>query len=103
MSVISKETNMERRKIIKKNESKPKSRTIKVGSVAKKVEKATKKKTDLRLPLTLDFMSKPFLYKAFEGVAKEKQIPMGEIVLSFAALGLKAYLAEVNEALQYGS
>lgn len=62
---------MERRKIIKKNES---------------------RSSKLKLPLTLYFFSKPLLYKTFKGIAKEKGIPMGKLIMSFASLGLKAYL-----------
>jgi hypothetical protein len=106
---------MERRKVIKKNE--PKHRVIKkpdkvintnAGSICGTVtvakatnrtqtgQRIVRKKTGskLPLPLTLYFFDKPLLYKAFEDIAKEKEIPMRELIVSFAALGLKAYLEE---------
>lgn len=61
---------MERRKIIKKNES----------------------KLDPKLSLTLYFFGKPLLYKAFHNIAKEKGISVRNLIISFAALGLKTYL-----------
>jgi len=98
---------MERRKTIKKN--KLRYRTVKepatVGNItvadAEKVAKALKReKADPKWPLTLYFFNRPLLYRAFQNIAKEKEIPMRKLVMSFASLGLKAYLKQTGQAFK---
>jgi len=104
---------MERRKIIKKN--KLRYRTIKepatVGNItvadAEKVARDINarmvkpmKKQDPKWPLTLYFFNRPLLYKAFQTISNEKEIPMRKLVMSFASLGLKAYLKQTGQAFK---
>lgn len=96
---------MQRRKVIKKNE--PKHRTIKNparGSVkiadVKKVAKTKKVKSNPTIREVLYFFNKPLLHKAFKNIAEEKAIPIGKLIISFAALGLKAYLKETGQAFR---
>ena len=85
MPIVSKESKkMERRKVIKKNEPK-----YNLGD-----------KPDPKLPLTIYFFNKPHLYEAFRSIAEEKEIPMRKLVLSFASLGLKAYLKQTGLAFK---
>jgi hypothetical protein len=71
---------MERRKIVKKNKLRPKS--------------------DPKLPLILYFFNRPLLYRAFQNISTEKEIPMRKLVMSFASLGLKAYLKQTGQAFK---
>ncbi len=69
---------MEKRKIIEKNES----------------------KSDPKYPVTIYFFNRPYLLRAFNKIAEEKGIPVRKLILSFAALGLKAYLKETGQAFK---
>jgi hypothetical protein len=86
---------MERRKVIKKNELKHRAIKKPVRSIivanSKQATNKTRIKVKKKSELLLNFFDKPLLYKAFEDIAKEKEIPMSELVLGFAALGLKAF------------
>jgi hypothetical protein len=97
MPIVSKESKkMERRKVIKKNEPKYNEK-IGITTVAVNLEGD---KSDPKLPLTIYFFNKPHLYEAFRSIAEEKEIPMRKLVLSFASLGLKAYLKQTGLAFK---
>jgi hypothetical protein len=40
------------------------------------------------------------LYRAFQNISTEKEIPMRKLVMSFASLGLKAYLKQTGQAFK---
>ncbi len=99
---------MQRRKVVKKNESKyrtiknPARGSVKIADV-KKVAKAIKtKKVKSNPPIreVLYFFNKALLHKAFKNIAEEKEIPIGKLIISFASLGLKAYLKSTGQAFK---
>ena len=77
---------MERRKIAKKNGTKEFTTII--------------KPKDPKFPVTIYFFNRPRLYRAFETLAKEREMTMRKVILSLASLGLKAYLKETGKAFK---
>ncbi len=45
-------------------------------------------------PVVVNFLNRPILLKTFEKFGKEKELFLSEVVIGFAAKGLKAYLGE---------
>ena len=87
---------MERRKITKKNGTKVKE----FKSCIFATRNAIIKPKDPKFPVTIYFFNRPRLYRAFESLAKEREMPMRKIILSLASLGLKAYLKETGQAFK---
>ena len=40
------------------------------------------------------------MYKTFESIAEEKGIPVRKLIISFASLGLKAYLSQLGQVFK---
>ena len=108
---------MQKRKIVKKNNLREPRRaraqpTRKITvEVAKAIddawdraeEEATKaliEKGNPKFPVTIYFFNRPLLYKAFTNIAEEKGIELRKLILSFASLGLKAYLKGTGRAFK---
>ncbi len=49
-------------------------------------------------PVVVNFLNRPILLKTFERIGKEKDLFLSEVVIGFAAKGLKAYLERKRNA-----
>ncbi len=104
---------MQKRKIVKKNQHRKRPATARKITVAdakaiddawdraeEEATKALKEKGNPKFPVTIYFFNRPLLLKAFTNIAEEKGIELRKLILSFASLGLKAYLKGTGKAFK---